>query len=480
MNRLLPSVRQSLRLHRFRYYATMTMTDHAIAPPVVPPHEPQAEPVPDNIPAENISADTPTVPATKYGKVVLAPMVRSGQLATRLLSLKYGADIVWGPETIDKSLIGCERVENPKTGCVDYLRTGLIFRACPSREKSKFIFQMGTAAPDTAVAAAKIVAQDVSGIDVNSGCPKPFSTHAGMGAALLKDIPRLLSILTALVENVGLSTSYGIPISVKIRLLPTVEETHALITSLCKTGISKLTLHCRTPPMRPREHAIRDALAGAAKICKEAGVEFFVNGEIKDWDDAQRVIKEYGIEGGAMIAIAAESNPSCFIPNHLGGPRPWREVVTEYMLTAMSVENPISNTKFCILNMVPGKNEMHKVLSRAKTYRDLCDALGLECTFPEELDLGTLKTQRVRAQEEKEARLQVERAERQKKLAEFKRKKAEADGGANKDEEEGSNKRIKVDAGERSNTITDAAVAELAATDMLLPGGAAEPVQAVV
>jgi tRNA-dihydrouridine synthase 2 len=30
------------------------------------------------------------------GKVVLAPMVRSGELPMRLLSLKYGADLVWG------------------------------------------------------------------------------------------------------------------------------------------------------------------------------------------------------------------------------------------------------------------------------------------------------------------------------------------------------------------------------------------------
>lgn len=29
-------------------------------------------------------------------KVVLAPMVRSGELPTRLLALKYGADLVWG------------------------------------------------------------------------------------------------------------------------------------------------------------------------------------------------------------------------------------------------------------------------------------------------------------------------------------------------------------------------------------------------
>lgn len=30
------------------------------------------------------------------GKIVLAPMVRSGELPCRLMALKYGADLVWG------------------------------------------------------------------------------------------------------------------------------------------------------------------------------------------------------------------------------------------------------------------------------------------------------------------------------------------------------------------------------------------------
>ena len=30
------------------------------------------------------------------GKIVLAPMVRSGELPSRLMALKYGADLVWG------------------------------------------------------------------------------------------------------------------------------------------------------------------------------------------------------------------------------------------------------------------------------------------------------------------------------------------------------------------------------------------------
>lgn len=30
------------------------------------------------------------------GKIVLAPMVRSGELPSRLLAIQYGADLVWG------------------------------------------------------------------------------------------------------------------------------------------------------------------------------------------------------------------------------------------------------------------------------------------------------------------------------------------------------------------------------------------------
>lgn len=34
------------------------------------------------------------------GKVVLAPMVRSGELPSRLVALQYGADLVWGAFTM--------------------------------------------------------------------------------------------------------------------------------------------------------------------------------------------------------------------------------------------------------------------------------------------------------------------------------------------------------------------------------------------
>ncbi|KAK3061327.1 tRNA-dihydrouridine synthase 2, partial [Teratosphaeriaceae sp. CCFEE 6253] len=130
-------------------------------------------------------------------------------------------------------------------------RESVIYRLHPEREGKHLIYQIGTSNPKTAVQAAKLIAPDVAGIDVNAGCPKPFSTSGGMGAALLKTPDILCSILEALVREVGLPNEIGI--SVKIRILQTAEETETLVRRPCATGITGLTVHCRTTPMRPRE-----------------------------------------------------------------------------------------------------------------------------------------------------------------------------------------------------------------------------------
>ncbi|EMP41258.1 tRNA-dihydrouridine synthase 2-like protein [Chelonia mydas] len=67
-------------------------------------------------------------------KKILAPMVRVGTLPMRLLALDFGADIVY-----------CE----------------------------------GSADAERALAVAKLVENDVAGIDINMGCPKEYSTKAG-------------------------------------------------------------------------------------------------------------------------------------------------------------------------------------------------------------------------------------------------------------------------------------------------------------
>lgn len=324
------------------------------------------------------------------GKLVLAPMVRSGELPSRLLALHYGADLVWGPETVDRSIIGTTRTFNTGLSTVDFTRLSnngshgprkdqresVIFRLHPEREGKKLIFQLGTSDPERAVEAAKLIAGDVAGIDVNAGCPKPFSTSGGMGAALLKTPDKLCSILEALVKNVA--SEFEIGISVKIRLLETLEETETLVRRLCATGITGLTIHCRTTPMRPREKAIREQLKMIAGICREAGVACLMNGDVANRDDAQDLVTEFGVDG-AMIATAAETNPSCFRKKEEGGLEPWRDVVELYLKTCMEMENRWGNTKYLLGHLIPGKHGVYRGVTASKSYTGICELLG----FPE-------------------------------------------------------------------------------------------------
>jgi len=251
----------------------------------------------------------------------------------------------------------------------------VIYRLHPEREGKRHIYQIGTSNPETAVRAAKLVAGDVAGIDVNAGCPKPFSTSGGMGAALLRTPDKLCDILRALVKEVG--TPFEIGISVKIRLLETPEQTKDLVTRLCATGITGLTIHCRTTPMRPRERAIREQLVMIADTCREAGVACLMNGDVTSRDEALQLAAQYGADG-AMIATAAEQNPSCFRTEADGGKASWEEVVGEYVKTALEVENRWGNTKYLLGQMMPGKSPKYKQMTQSKSYVELVKILELE------------------------------------------------------------------------------------------------------
>lgn len=259
-----------------------------------------------------------------------------------------------------------------KIKCVEFLEKGdkVVFRTCPELEKDKLVFQLGTASPELAVQAAKVVAKDVSAIDVNSGCPKHFSIHSGMGAALLRTPDKLVNILTDLVTQVG--EPFGIAISVKIRLLENETKTVELVQRLVKTGIKNLTLHCRTTPMRPREPAIRDdgQLAKVAAICHEAGVTCLVNGDVTGRSELAELMAKYGVDG-AMIARAAESNPSCFSEN----PIPWYTLVHEFMdISEQFLSHPV-NAKFCLQRMIPGKSSVYQKVASARSLDLIREAL---------------------------------------------------------------------------------------------------------
>ncbi|KAJ3359285.1 tRNA-dihydrouridine(20) synthase [NAD(P)+]-like [Allomyces javanicus] len=287
----------------------------------------------------------------------------------RLLAKDYGADYVYGPEIVDKRIIGCDRIVNELLGTVDFVKKGVLnFRCLPS-EKPYLVFQLGTADPDLAVQAAKTVAQDVAYVDVNCGCPKRFSLQGGMGAALLYEPDKLIKILTNLVEHAG------VPITCKIRMLEDKDATLALVERIINTGISALAVHCRTRDMRPTDpgkweiwHAIAERFGDRTPI--------IANGDIFEGDDMDRAFEIPGI-ASVMLARSAQSNPSVF--RHPEPRLPIDDVIRQYIRYAIKYDSIYQNAKYVLMQMDHDmKSDRGKKLASAKSLRTIAELWGIE------------------------------------------------------------------------------------------------------
>nr|XP_031857703.1 uncharacterized protein CI109_006863 [Kwoniella shandongensis]KAA5524775.1 hypothetical protein CI109_006863 [Kwoniella shandongensis] len=310
-------------------------------------------------------------------KLVLAPMVRTGSLPMRLLSLYYGAGLVWSPEVVDKAIIGAERTVDPETGVIVYHKgQGPIFTTHPV-ERPYLIFQIGSSNPELAVKAAQTVQQDVAGIDLNCGCPKPFSTHSGMGAALLSTPDILLNILRALLDTIPL------PISCKIRLLPTQPSTMYLASRILRTGIRNLTVHCRTRDMRSGERALWERLGDIVALGKRRNIPITCNGDGEGWANWEKIRTVTGADS-VMLARSAERNPSIFLPT--GPVCNLTQVIPKLLGLAEYTKNPWGNTKFLLMQFKPSpapisniskseRKQINEVISRSKSLEEVAAGL---------------------------------------------------------------------------------------------------------
>jgi tRNA-dihydrouridine synthase 2 len=307
-------------------------------------------------------------------KVVLAPMVRVGMLPTRLLALHYGADIVWGEEIIDKALLKSSRVVNEALGTVDFIRDSgntLLYRTC--QEDFPSIFQIGSSDAVTALKAAEIVSRDVNGIDLNMGCPKHFSVHAGMGAALLTNVEKATEILSTLNRNLNNS------ITCKIRLKSTVAETVDLLKSLESTGIKAVTIHCRMTHERPHHPAHWDILKEVISL-KPINIPIIANGDVYQYTDIAKIKETTGADS-VMIARGAIRNTSVFQQNTI----PIYSVMQKYMEYAITTDNHYTNTKYTLQQIIKENNIWPNngegegvVIYKAKDMRTLASLFKLE------------------------------------------------------------------------------------------------------
>ncbi|KAJ1618996.1 hypothetical protein T492DRAFT_1138159 [Pavlovales sp. CCMP2436] len=291
-----------------------------------------------------------TAEALYRGKVVLAPMVRAGTLPLRLLALAYGADTVYSEELVDLKVMKLLRVENTALGTVDFVLPGphptVIFRTDPAKERGHLVFQLGSASPETAVAAAKVVMADVDGVDLNMGCPKKFSLQGGMGAALLKDSDRAAEIISALRRELPAR----IAVSCKVRLLEDTEATLSLVRKLVAAGAHSVAVHLRqvdTDNKMPADWTQLRAIMAAVDVPIVANGSVFQRAHIAqlrqvagDCEKAPRL--------GVMVARGALINPSIFAPQ----PEPLEIVVRRFLRLCARSLNPYQNSKYTLQRML--------------------------------------------------------------------------------------------------------------------------------
>lgn len=304
-------------------------------------------------------------------KLILAPMVRVGTLPLRLLAAQYGADITYGEEIVDHKIIKCERILNEYIGSIDYTEKGtenVVFRTC-NEERSRVVFQMGTSNAARALAAAQIVCNDVAAIDINMGCPKPFSISGGMGAALLRKPDLIHDILTTLKRNLNT------PVTCKIRLLKAPQDTVELARRIEKTGVSALAVHGRKVADRPKDPAKWSEIADVAAALS---IPVIANGDVVEYDDFERIKIVTGASS-VMVARGALWNASIFSPE---GKLPWEDVRREYFRKSILWDNEIRSTKQTLRDMTSHHTSLEvpewRAVVKSETVADLAKLYGEE------------------------------------------------------------------------------------------------------
>jgi tRNA-dihydrouridine synthase len=104
----------------------------------------------------------------------------------------------------------------------------------------------------------------IAAIDFNLGCPQGIAKRGRYGAFLLEETELLVRIVSTLARG---PNAIACPVTCKIRLLPSIEDTLALCHALVGAGCSLLTVHGRT--REQNKHTVGECDWGKIKIIRE-------------------------------------------------------------------------------------------------------------------------------------------------------------------------------------------------------------------
>lgn len=223
--------------------------------------------------------------------IALAPMEDVTGVAFRLVCKRMGADIVYTEFVNSEGLIR----ENART----------IKKMEFEEEERPFgiqIYGSIEGSMERAATMAESFKPDL--IDINCGCWVKDIAMRGAGAGLLRDLPRMESIVSRVVKSVNT------PVTVKTRL--GWDSASIKIVDVAKmvenVGARALTIHCRT---RAQGHKGEPDFSWIPQVKSAVSIPVFVNGGLDTPEKIRRTFEETGCDG-VMIGQAAINNPWIF------------------------------------------------------------------------------------------------------------------------------------------------------------------------
>lgn len=152
---------------------------------------------------------------------------------------------------------------------------------------------------DELLAAAKLVAPYCDAVDLNLGCPQGIARKGHYGAFLQEDQSLIYSLINKLHKELE------VPVTAKIRILETKEQSLEYARMVVDAGASIVTIHGRTREMKG--HKTGRADWGVLRYIREnLGREVVVvgNGNVLQRSDIDDFIAETGVDG----VMSAEGN----------------------------------------------------------------------------------------------------------------------------------------------------------------------------
>jgi tRNA-dihydrouridine synthase B len=143
-------------------------------------------------------------------------------------------------------------------------------------------------------------------IDINFGCPVKKVVCKGAGAAILKDIPKMVALTQAMVKQTKL------PVTVKTRLGWDHDSIHIVEVAerLQDVGCSAISIHGRTRAQMYKGEADWNPIA-EVKRNPRMHIPVFGNGDVNTPEQAKKMRDDFGLDG-AMIGRASIGNPWFF------------------------------------------------------------------------------------------------------------------------------------------------------------------------